>query len=173
MHVDYRAAEPDDATRGAWSQTESLDLLRRVMGLSDEVRAVVASRAELSAIELHALEHLAAARIGPADLARRLDVSTAASTGIVDRLEAKGHVARHPHPQDRRRTEVVLTEAARAEVMGHLAPMFAAIAAVDGELTDEERSVVVRYLRGAIAAAEAVTLGSRAEPDRTGVPDPS
>jgi hypothetical protein len=36
--------------------------------------------------------------------------------------------------------------------------MFRAIAQADAALTDEERAIVVRYLRGAIAAAEAVTL---------------
>ena len=128
------------------------------MGLSDEVRTVVASRTDLSTTELHALEHLSVASIGPADLARRLDVSTAASTGIVDRLEAKGHVERRPHAQDRRRTQVVLTDSARAEVMTHLMPMFRAIAQADAALADEERAIVVRYLRAAIAAAEAVTL---------------
>ena len=149
--------EPDLATRGAWPQTESLLLLRRVMGLADEVRHVVASRADLTTTELHALEHLAAAPIGPGDLARRLDVSAAASTGIVDRLEAKGHVARRSHPQDRRRTEVVISEAARGEVMTHLGPMLRAIADVDAGLTDAERAIVMRYLRAAVAAAEAVT----------------
>lgn len=150
-------AEPDLATRGAWPQTESLLLLRRVMGLAEEVRHVVAARADLTPTELHALEHLAAAPIGPGDLARRLDVSAAASTGIVDRLEAKGHVARRSHAQDRRRTEVVISESARAEVMTHLGPMLRAIADVDAGLTDSQRAIVVGYLRAAVAAAEAVT----------------
>ena len=160
------APEREWTNREVWPQTESLLLLRRVMGLGDEVRSAVASKAHLSTTEMHALEHLTRATMGPGDLARRLDVSTAASTGIVDRLEAKGHVARRPHPGDRRRTEVVVTDSARAEVVGHLAPMFAVIAAADEALTDEERAAVVRYLRAAVAAAEAVIRerGSSDEP---------
>lgn len=154
-------AKVPEPTNRAWAQTESLLLLRRVMGLGDEVRRVVSSRSHLSATELNALEHLTGAPMGPADLARRLDVSTAATTGIVDRLEAKGHVHRQPHPADRRRTTVVVTDSARAEVMGHLGPMFGALAAADAHLTDAEREVVVRYLRAAVAAAEAVTLAGQ------------
>lgn len=153
---------PDPANADAWPQTESLLLLRRVMGLADEVRHAIASRADMSTTELLALEHLAASTMGPGDLARRLDVSTAAATGIVDRLEAKGHVHRSPHPGDRRRTEVVLTDSAHAEVMAHLAPMFRVVAQADAALTDEERTIVVRYLRSAVAAADAVTSAEAA-----------
>jgi DNA-binding MarR family transcriptional regulator len=35
-------------------------------------------------------------------------------TGLVDALEATGHVARRPHPGDRRATLVTLTERGRA-----------------------------------------------------------
>lgn len=145
------------ASRGAWKQTESLTLLREVMGLESGVRAHLASATGLSDTEVHALEHLSRRPIGPAEIARLLDVSTAASTGIVDRLEAKGHVERRPHGRDRRRTEVVLTDSARREVVSHLGAMFRSIAEVDAALTDQERAVVVRYLRGAITAAEAAS----------------
>lgn len=154
---------PDLSTPGAWRQTESLRLLRQVMGLSGEVRSTVAARAAMSPTELHTLEHIAAGEladdggsIGPAEIARLLNVSTAASTGIVDRLEAKGHVQRRRHLTDRRRTEVVLTPSAREEVLHHLGPMFRGIGLADARLTDAERDVVVRYLRAALEAAESV-----------------
>lgn len=79
-------------------------------------------------------------------------MTTAASSGIVDRLEARGHVERQPHPNDGRRTEVVISSSGRAEVLALLAPMFAGLAALDAKLSDEERDVVTNYLRGAIAA---------------------
>ncbi|GMA30810.1 MarR family winged helix-turn-helix transcriptional regulator [Litorihabitans aurantiacus] len=145
--------EVDLTTPGAWEQTESLTLLREVMGLESGVRSHLAGAAGLSETEVHALEHLARAPIGPAEIARLLDVSTAASTGIVDRLEARGHVERRPHVSDRRRTEVVLTASARREVVSHLGEMFGALARLDASLSDSERAVVVRYLRGAVEAA--------------------
>ncbi len=47
------------------------------------------------------------------EVARALHLSQATITGIVDRLEAKGLVARTRDPLDKRRIRVVLTEAAR------------------------------------------------------------
>ena len=50
------------------------------------VRPSVARRAGLSQSELVALEHRSRAPVGPGQLARLLGVTTAASTGVVDRL---------------------------------------------------------------------------------------
>ena len=107
--------------------------------------------------ELVALQHLVRAPLGPAELARILDVSTAASTGVVDRLAERGHVERHPHAGDRRRTEVRVTASGREEVLAHLLPMFAALDAWDRSFTDAERALVERYLRGVRAAFEEVS----------------
>lgn len=45
------------------------------------------------------------------ELSRRLMVTGGNVTGITDRLEAEGLVARHAHPTDGRRTTVALTDA--------------------------------------------------------------
>ncbi|MEQ7847877.1 MarR family winged helix-turn-helix transcriptional regulator [Nocardioides kribbensis] len=121
------------------------------------VRHELARRSRVSDSELSALEHLVREPMGPAELARLLEVSTAASTGVVDRLQTKGHVQREPHAEDRRRTVVTLTDSGRAEILGHLMPMFEALRALDADLDDTERAVVARYLRGAAAAFETVT----------------
>ena len=83
----------------------------------------LAHRARLSHTELEALRHMMEEETGPAELARTLHVTSAAATGIVDRLEARGHVARRPHPSDRRRTQLEVTDSGRGEVMGLLAPL--------------------------------------------------
>ena len=72
------------------------------------------------------------------------------------RLVARGHAERRSHPGDGRRTEVVITPSGRLEVFQRLAPMFAALAALDAGLGDDERVVVERYLRGATAAMRAL-----------------
>ncbi|MEI8080033.1 MAG: MarR family transcriptional regulator, partial [bacterium] len=60
-----------------------------------------------------ALEHLDAdGSLGPSELARRLQLTTGAVTALVDRLEASGHVARAPHPSDRRRIVITRTQKA-------------------------------------------------------------
>lgn len=139
-----------------WAESESLVALRSATNAAVRVRPVVAHAARLSHSELVALEHLTTGPMGPAELARVLEVSTAASTGIVDRLEARGHVARVADPADRRRTSVQVTDSGRAEVVGLLMPMFAALRALDEGFDEAERAVVARYLRGATAAFETV-----------------
>ncbi len=152
---------PDLTTPGSWPQTESLLLLRQVMQLGADVRHSVSERAALTETELMALEHLSVSPRGPAEIARLLDVTTAASTGIVDRLVAKGHAQRRPHAHDRRRTDVVITDHARGEVLRLLGPMFRHIAVADAALTEAEREVVARYLRAAVEAARVVTEGEQ------------
>ena len=102
------------------------------------------------------LDHLSRAPLGPAEVARLLGVSTAASTGIVDRLVDRGHAERKPHPEDRRRIEVHLTDSGRSEILEQLRPMFAGLAGLDAAFDEDELAVVERYLRGAIDALRAV-----------------
>jgi DNA-binding MarR family transcriptional regulator len=137
-------------------QTESLEALRAVVDAGARVRRVVARRAGLGESELLALQHLMLGARGPAEVARLLEVSTAASTGIVDRLVAHGHVERRPHPEDRRRTDVHVTDAGREEVLGLLLPMFVELARLDAEFDEAERAIVARYLRRTLDAFEAV-----------------
>ena len=137
-------------------QTETLVALRELLDVSAVVRPTVAHRAGVSQTELVALEHLIQAPIGPAEVARLLGVTSAAATGIVDRLEARGHVERRAHPTDRRRTELVITDSAREDVLAHLLPMFRALAALDAGLAEDERVVVERYLRAATEAVRTV-----------------
>jgi DNA-binding MarR family transcriptional regulator len=135
-----------------WHQTSTLLALRELLQVAQKVGPAVAKRAELGHSELAALELLVERQIGPADLARHLGVTSAASSGIVDRLVARGHVVRAADEHDGRRTRVLLTDSGREEVLGHLMPMFVSLAQLDAELSDPEREVVDRYLRGAIAA---------------------
>ncbi len=139
-----------------WQQTDTLTALQELLDVSAQVRPAVARRAGLTQSELVALEHLIRGPIGPAEVARLLGVTTAASTGIVDRLAARGHVVRQPHETDRRRTELVVTDSAREDVLAQLLPMFRALAALDAELDEGERQVVDSYLRRATEAVRSV-----------------
>lgn len=135
-----------------WRQTETLALLRDLVNTAGQVRPTVSARAGLSVNELWALEHLFAEPLGAGELGRRLHVTSAATTQIIDRLAHRGHVEREPHPTDGRRTLVHLTAPGRAEVLEHLMPMFRALAEMDAKLTDEERDVVNVYLSRATKA---------------------
>ena len=134
----------------------SLDALQELVDVAAQVPHEVARKAGLSTSELHSLRHLMDTPMGPVELARALGVTSAASSGVVDRLVARGHATRRPHHDDGRRTEVVITETGRVEVFAMLAPMFAGLAQLDSSLSDDERVVVERYLRGATAAMRAL-----------------
>jgi len=147
-----QSPQPPSEDFGAPTPTPSLQALRTFLEVGIKVGPAVARRAGLSHSELDALEALMTAPRGPVELARDLGVTSAASSGIVDRLEARGHVTRRPHPSDGRRTEVVITDSARQEVLGHLLPMLDALSRMDQQRTDQEREVVTRYLEAATEA---------------------
>ncbi|WP_377641389.1 MarR family winged helix-turn-helix transcriptional regulator [Oryzobacter terrae] len=140
----------------AWTGSSTLDSLQDLVDVAALLPAEVARQAGLSTSELHSLRHLSKAPMGPVELAKALGVTSAASSGIVDRLVARGHVERRSHPDDGRRTAVVITDSGRAEVLRRLAPMFSGLAALDASLDEGERVVVERYLRGAAAAMRAL-----------------
>jgi DNA-binding MarR family transcriptional regulator len=139
-----------------WQGSETLDALQELVDLGSAVPVAVARRAGLSVSELHALRHLMESPRTPGDLGRLLGVTSAASSGVVDRLVAHGHAERRPHGVDGRRTEVVVTDSGRVEVLGLLRPMFAALGALDQGLSDRDRMVVERFLRGAADALRTV-----------------
>lgn len=134
----------------------ALEAIRDLTRVSSRLHHTVSRRSGLSPTELSALDLLTREVMGPADIARALDVTTAAATGIVDRLEARGHVERRPHPGDRRRTGVHVTDSGRQDARGHLQQMILGLLANDAAFTDEEREVVRRYLTGATEAIRAV-----------------
>ena len=136
--------------------TTTLQLLRELIDAAQRSGPALARRTKLTHNELTALEQLTRHQWGPGELADHLGVTSAAASGIVDRLVARGHVERRPHAADGRRTQVVLTDSGCQEVLGHLMPMFLALDELDRSLTEEERAVVDRYLERAIDAIRRV-----------------
>lgn len=143
---------PATAFTDAWEQSAALESLRALVKSAGRVTPAVARRSGLTPTELTTLERLMDGPVGFAELARLLDVSTAAATGVGDRLEGHGHAVRRAHASDRRRVELHVTPSGREEVLAHLLPMFRDLAALDAGFTPEERAVVARYLDGARAA---------------------
>lgn len=133
----------------SWKQSKSLEALRELTTVAGRVPGAVAARAALSPHELTALEHLIRAPLGPVELARFLGVTSAASSGVVDRLVARGHATRRPHERDGRRTVVTISDSGREEVLGYLMPMFVGLKEMDARLTEQERAVVTDYLHAA------------------------
>lgn len=146
---DGRAQSSGVGWAGDWQRSQTLSTLRRLLSTSGQVAPALARRTGLSQTELSALEHIMEEPVGPSELAQRVGVTTAAASGIVDRLVARGHAERQPHPTDRRRTAVVCTASGREEMMGHLMPMFIELGQLDADLSEEERVVIRRFLAAA------------------------
>lgn len=92
----------------AWEGTE-LDIYRSSLhGVYREIRAILAPH-RLLLTDLKALHHICASPIRPTSLAAKLDVTPAAATQLIDRLESRRLVRRTADPSDRRATVVRLT----------------------------------------------------------------
>lgn len=128
--------------------------VRELTRLGVRLQHVSSRRTGLSPADLSAVSILVREVVGPAALARKLDVSTAAATGIVDRLVARGVVERRPIPGDRRRTALHITDLGRIEYTRHLRVMVEGLSAIDDEFSAEELAVVARYLARAVAVIE-------------------
>ena len=87
-------------------------------------------------------------------LAESLDVSQASMTGIVDRMEQRGLVARHRDDEDRRVIRVSLTETGRRMIEGIAAERRGRLARLLEELTDEELDGFLRGSRALRLARE-------------------
>jgi DNA-binding MarR family transcriptional regulator len=137
-------------------RSSTLTLLRQLTRLAEQAAPAIARKASLTHNELRALEHLMDQPMGPGDLGRVLGVSSAAASGIIDRLETRGHAQRASHASDGRRTSVTISPSGRTEVVGHLMPMFRELAVLDQGLSDEDRVVVDRFLEGAVRALRVI-----------------
>jgi len=137
---------------GAWSRLER--------ELSEKAREYM----RLGDTDMRALRYLIAAQrqgiiATPGMIAAHLRISPAATTKLTDRLETGGHIRRLPHPADRRRIAIEVTEttsaSARASVGRSHARRFDAIAS----LTPEDRAAVLRFFDALTQAAEGIEPG--------------
>ncbi len=103
------------------SAERPIDQARRALRLSLRLSrwatvSVQASRPgqELSLRQLGVLFAIREGRASPGELARRMQVTPAVVTGLIDRLVRQGHVQREVDPKDRRRLRLALTESGLA-----------------------------------------------------------
>jgi DNA-binding MarR family transcriptional regulator len=102
---------------------------------------------------LMALHNTPDRTLEPCSLARRLLISRPSVTGLLDTLEGKELVARMPHPDDRRRVLVTLTEQGQGVLDGHFATHYREQNSLFAALSDDEKAVLVgllRKVRGAV-----------------------
>src|SRR5579862_7845907 len=86
------------------------------------------------------------------ELARLLDLDKSSVTGLVDRAERRGLVARVPSPDDRRSVHVTLTAAGRSLVSAAAARFAADISAVLERLPSRDRAALDRIVSRLLVA---------------------
>jgi DNA-binding MarR family transcriptional regulator len=127
---------------------EASVLLRRVLDRTAEFEHTVGESLGINRRDLEAMQHLLAdGPLSPSDIARRLRVTTAAATILVDRLAAAGHVSRAAHPTDRRQVLVIPHPDSIAAAMGRILPLIMEVDEVLDEFSTAEQVVITRYLR--------------------------
>ncbi len=122
-------------------------LLREILDVTADFEAHLGRELAVNPTDLKAMEHLiSSGPLSPTELARRLDITTAAVTSVVDRLTAASHVTRSQHPTDRRGVVVEAAPQSIARAMGTLMPMIMGIDRVLDEFGDDEQGVIAEYL---------------------------
>jgi DNA-binding MarR family transcriptional regulator len=126
-------------------------LIREIYQFSQRFERRLGASLEVNTTDLAAMEHLMQdGPMTPSELATRLEMSTAATTHVIDRLVAVGHVERQPHPVDRRKIVVTPAPASVARAFEELAPMIAGVAAAADAYSAEEQAVITGFLRSVV-----------------------
>ena len=128
--------------------------LRDLATAGSEASTALARRMTMHPTDLAAMSHIAyaAQQLGPGELSSRLGITPAATTDLIDRLEAAGHLLRERNPDDRRRVRLVPTESAKAAVRSQLADLLDRLDSVSEDFTADDRAAIQRYLEAAAAA---------------------
>lgn len=162
------ASDASETSSGYWYATEGrrppalevLEAMRAYRAAESAMRLRTRDSMGMGEKDLLALRYLleadrAGTPLSPRDLARRLGISSASTTTLLDRLSRSGHVARRPHPTDRRALVIVATDTAHCEVRSTLGAMHERMMRVARGLSPEEAATVTAFLRAMTEAVEA------------------
>lgn len=132
------------------------ELMREIITTSDEFTLHLGRELTVNPTDLSAMTHLiSAGPMVPTELARRLGLSAAAVTTVIDRLEGLGHATRERHPTDRRSVVVVPSPASVGRAMATLMPMITGIDGVLDGFDEMETAAITAYLERVVAVYRA------------------
>lgn len=127
------------------------ELKRRFRDVNNQIALLshhVSSRVELRDVDLDCLDFLAQhGATSPSSLARRAGVHPATMTGVIDRLEKGGWIARERDPNDRRAVVVSVRQDAIGEVFRHYEGMNAQMDAVCADYSPAELELIAGFLQ--------------------------
>lgn len=132
------------------------ELLREMITANEAFVEHLGRELSVNTTDLDAMTHLiSTGPLGPTELARRLELSTAAVTTVVDRLESIGHVTRAQHPTDRRSVLIVPSPTSVSKAMNVLMPMIMGIDSVIGDFPLAQREIIIDYLQRVVTVYQA------------------
>ncbi|MFJ6000819.1 MarR family winged helix-turn-helix transcriptional regulator [Arthrobacter sp. NPDC092385] len=134
------------------ARDELMALMQQFTVETDRYVDVASERDSLHRTDLHALSiMIGAARAGltvtPGLLREELNLSSPATTALVDRLDSAGHVTRRRSEVDRRQVHLEMTEKARTTGAMLFAPLARHISAVLDEYPEEQLALLRDMLR--------------------------
>ena len=118
----------------------------------------VGARLDLNDIDLDCLDLIARhGPLSPSALARRAGLHPATMTGILDRLERGGWVARDRDPSDRRAVVIRSLRGRTAELIGLYSGMNTSMDQICAGYGDAELALLADFLRRAANAGQSAT----------------
>ncbi|MBD3678588.1 MAG: winged helix-turn-helix transcriptional regulator [Rhodobacteraceae bacterium] len=138
---------------------QSLIAIRRILRATELYGRELAKAAGLTAVQIRVLQIVAETGTATSkDISKRMGVSQPTMTSLIDRLGAKGMVERHPSPTDRRKTDIVLTEAGKHAVDTAPDPLQQRYVKQFESLPDWEQSMIVAVLERVAGMLDADSL---------------
>jgi DNA-binding MarR family transcriptional regulator len=136
-----------------------LGALRRFRRADESMRRRVSVDLGVNQLDLRALQLVIAGDrashpLSPSDLSAQLSISTAATTKLVDRLVASGHLARTPHPHDRRSVVLGPTAHAHADLRRRMGAVHRRMGDAARAVPAQSRPAVIEFLTSMAAAME-------------------
>lgn len=125
--------------------------LAALRAAEDELNTASQKYMKLGRTDMKALHFMIVAEnegtiVTPGAIAAHLQISSASTTKLLDRLERAGHVARDLHPSDRRALSITVTPETRSAAMETVGKQQARRFFAAAKLSPDERETVIRFL---------------------------
>jgi DNA-binding MarR family transcriptional regulator len=149
-----RGSEGKVSHKTSYSDNQLVTDLSALLAAWQHHSAHLARALDVRPVDAAALHHLARGSLTPTELGERLGVGSGSLTGIVDRMETAGLVARHPNPSDRRSVSILLTQAGAARTREQLDGFIGRATRAAALLPSAERRIVGEFLQELTRIAE-------------------
>lgn len=126
---------------------------------SDEIGRVFAGRHDVAANDFRALLHVMVAQragtpLTAGELRKRMGMSAAAITYLVERMITSGHLRREPHPSDRRKVILQVADHGLGVARGFFAPLAEHNHRAMADLPDSDLAAAHRTFTAVIEAMQ-------------------